>query len=276
MAYIAYKGFNKNLECTFGSNIVKYDVGETFTSDYYNDIKSMKYHLNVGTKYGYHYCDMLVDTFKFYPRNGSNRFCEIEVLGDYNRRSDKCISTQIKILRELTDSDIDELILEQHFRFDILQEIQTALPLSHIGGSTALFLHGVRIPRHNINTSNDSKSDFDIVLPYYIDPKSIETLNIEFSSEKSSGNDFDYTFGISSKLSSQQIKIDVKIDPKQRYEIIEYKGFKFKVSSILTILEAKMRYALAGNSKHRDDIISMICKNSKKININYNESDIFG
>lgn len=57
------------------------------------------------------------------------------------------------------------------------------------------------------------------------------------------------------------IKVDYRIDPKQRYEIIEYDGFKFKVSNLLTILEAKMRYAMLPNGKkHKSDLEEMVIK----------------
>ena len=60
-------------------------------------------------------------------------------------------------------------------------------------------------------------------------------------------------------------KVDLRIDPKQRYEIIEHDGFKFKVSNLLTILEAKMRYALLPNGgKHKKDLLEMIIRVPKK------------
>ena len=101
-----------------------------------------------------------------------------------------------------------------------------------------------------------------MVAPYFILPEFDEEINdddelgVEYKDAKKSGNDFDETFVIYGDFGS--VKIDYRIDPHQRYEIIEYKGFKYKVSPLMTIMDAKMKYAMNGQRKHAEDIKEMI------------------
>lgn len=59
-------------------------------------------------------------------------------------------------------------------------------------------------------------------------------------------------------------KMDVRVRPEQKYEVATYNGFEYKVCDIFTILEAKMRYAMGGDKKHREDIHKLLNYNPKK------------
>ena len=134
----------------------------------------------------------------------------------------------------------------------------------HVGGSAGLFLHGVRLKRWLKNSS----SDLDFVSPYFVLPqKTLKTtdgdeLEVFYKDAKASGNDFDETFIVG------DTKIDYKIDPKQRYELIEFRGVTYKVSDLLTIMEAKMRYAQKpSGGKHRQDLKEMVVKHKEEVKI---------
>jgi hypothetical protein len=245
---IAYKGFDKDLKCR-GE---QFQVGEIYSKNV--ELKTPK----LCTGDGYHYCNKLEDVYNHYTNKyGENRFCEIQVLGAFTDDADKSITTSFKILRELTKQDLmladlekNTERMEQNLQLEILQEIQERYPMFHVGGSAGLFLHGARLDRW----TKGNGSDLDLISPYFIlveDPEGEEGV-VQQRDAKASGNDFDETFLYEST------KVDYKIDPKQRYEYIEYKGFKYKVSPLFTILEAKMRYALNNQKKHKDDLVELM------------------
>lgn len=123
-----------------------------------------------------------------------------------------------------------------------VETLQTKYPQLIVGGSVALFLHGVRLKRWDM-----IKSDLDLITPYY-------TLIEEgiYERQTNSGADFDYSVNING------VKVDVRIDPKARYEVIKFGEFSYKVAPLLQIIEAKVRYALKGNQKHVNDLNKMI------------------
>jgi hypothetical protein len=260
---IGYKGLTKDMESGLGySKKEKFVIGETYT-------KPEKDKPVLCSTDGYHYCNELSQVFSHYANNGSNRFFKIEVLGKFNDGGDKSITTSFKLLEEISKDEIDRIRLDEHFNIDLLKGIQKKFPMMHVGGSVGLYLHGVRLKRWN----EKSKSDFDMISPYFILPDGqIEETGdeIEYLDAKASANDFDETFVVGG------VKVDYRIDPKQRYEIIEYDGFKFKVSNLLTILEAKMRYAMLPNGKkHKDDLEEMVIKVPKKTNKTTNINELF-
>lgn len=266
---IAYKGFDKNLKCR-GE---QFQVGEIYSKNV--DLKTPK----LCTSDGYHYCNKLQDVYNHYSNvYGENRFCEIQVLGAFTDDSDKSITTSFRILRELSKHDLmladlekNTERMEKNLQLETLKEIQERYPMFHVGGSVGLFLHGARLKRW---ASRDS-SDLDLVSPYFVlveDPEGEEDVVSQLDA-KASGNDFDETFLYDG------VKVDYKIDPKQRYEYIEYKGFKYKVSPLFIILEAKMRYALNGQRKHKDDLTELMSagfvKGLKEKKKETNDDDIF-
>lgn len=254
---IGYKGLSDEMTSKLGNASKEvFEIGKTYTKDINKEPR-------VCSSDGYHYCNNLIDVFKHYPNNNKNRFFKIEVLGKFTDSGDKSVTTSFKLLEEISKEDIEKEILKNHFQLDLLKEFLTEYPMFHVGGSTGLFLHGVRLERWANNSNYDSNcvSDYDLVSPYFVLPEGeFGGYEIDYLDAKASSNDFDDTFILGNK-----VKVDVRIDPKQRYEIIEFDGFKFKVSNLLTILEAKMRYAqVPSGSKHRDDIIEMVKGKEKK------------
>jgi hypothetical protein len=239
-----YKGFDKNLKCR----------GEQFQLETIYSKNNGKLSPKLCSSDGYHYCNTLEEVFNHYPSGRDNRYCEIEILGPYTDDSDKSITTAFKIIRELSSNEIEMAVENKKYHLDTLKRLQKKYPMFIVGGSTALYLHGIKLDR--------TPGDFDFVSPYFVLPETDKELGLDmdFVGEKSSGNDFDVTFSCNGK------KIDYKIDPKARYEMITHNGHQYKVSPLLTILEAKIRYGMAGNSKHINDIKYMIFS-SKKDNI---------
>lgn len=248
---IGYKGLNKDMTSGAGySKKETFEIGVVYS-------KPEKEKPVVCSSDGYHYCNKITDVFTHYPNNGNNRFFEIEVLGNFTDNSDKSTTTSFKLIREIPQEILLAKRYNENLNIDLLKDIQTKYPMFHVGGSVGLYLHGVRLKRW----LESSSSDIDMVSPYFVLPEGEvgeDGHEIDYLDAKASANDFDETFLVDG------VKVDYRIDPKQRYEIIEYDGYKFKVSPILTILEAKMRYALLPNgSKHRDDIKEMVVRVDK-------------
>lgn len=267
--YIGYKGFNHELRSTYSGAGYSFTIGETYTTNH-------KGKPRVCSSEGFHYCDTLEEVFSWYKledNNGrSNRYCKVEILGEFSKdvHDNKCCTTSMKILEEVPKEEILKILnkkkeekIEKNINLDVVKIIQTSFPTSHIGGSTGLFLHGIRLDRWKDTHSHD----IDICLPYFQDLSLNE--NIEFSEEKPSFNDFDLSYSFINQ-NGNYTKIDVKIDPHQKYEIVEYKGFKYKVSKLETILEAKIRYSGKNQQKHKNDLREMLgLKNPSKSDLGF-------
>jgi hypothetical protein len=243
---IGYKGFDKNLKCKDH----QLQTGEVAS-------KPEKDNPRTCSNDGFHYCNKLEDCFTYYSLNRSNRYCEIEILGNFKDDGDKSVTTSLKIIREIPLSEIYEKQIEQNMNLEKVRKLQKAYPLIHVGGSIGLFLQGIRLKRWK-----DSTVGIDIVSPYFQLFESFDDCCVDYQDCKKSGNDFDEVFILDS------VKVDCRIDPHQRYEVVEYKGFKYKVSKFETIMAAKMKYAANGQDKHKDDIREM-CKLNKPLeNVN--------
>lgn len=253
---IGYKGLSKDMTATSGSVKEKFEIGQVYTKILPEDQKLPR----LCTADGYHYCNTLEEVFRYYPKQSGNRFFEIEVLGPFNDSHDKSITTSFKLLREIPEEELKTLHYWKEMKLDLVASLQKKYPMLHVGGSVGLFLHGVRLKR----MEREGAHDLDFISPYFFLPEEKlpleggKEVEVDYLDAKASGNDFDETFIVDGT------KIDYRIDPKQRYKIIEYNGFKFKVSDLLTILEAKMKYAkLPNGTKHRDDLIEMVLPASK-------------
>lgn len=108
-----------------------------------------------------------------------------------------------------------------------------------ITGSAGLVLHGIKL--------NRVVNDFDVILPYYI-----PMGDNEIDNKYPSACDFDYSVTLNG------IKIDIRIDPKAKYKLINYNDKLYKVSPLHEILYYKAKYAMQGNGKHIDDIKTML------------------
>lgn len=256
---VGFKGFDKDLKC----RDFQYEVGR----DYIMDITSVKI-----CSSGFHFSEKLKQTLGYYRNNNNNRYCLVKGFIPDNqinnwRHSDKVVTHNLKIIKELSKEDVEIILKEENttkiihpdkiFRIEEIKTIQSTYPDFILGGSSALYLLGFNIKRTN------QVSDLDFCVPYFkrLDIKDfkIEDLVTEVEQMddcKNSGNDLDYTNAI--VIDGDFILIDMKIDPKQKYFIVNYKGFDFKVSDWRIIIEAKMRYMYGSKGKkHKDDILNM-------------------
>ncbi len=95
------KGFDKNLKCRG----YQFEIGKEFKIDLpegykltANDLCSNKV---------FHFCDGLSKIHDFYPcDDDTNRFCIIEVLGQFCEDDEKCGSNHIRIVREITGEEL--------------------------------------------------------------------------------------------------------------------------------------------------------------------------
>ena len=90
-----YKAFNENLQCRG----FQYEVGETYELE-----KGKKLGI---CKCGFHFCKTVTDCFDYYPKNKATRFCEVEPLGKIVEEGNKFATDKIKIIRELTEEEIN-------------------------------------------------------------------------------------------------------------------------------------------------------------------------
>lgn len=56
----------------------------------------------VPCKSGIHFCIQPVDCFNYYSFNSENRVFEVEAIGQVIHEGDKCVTSSLKFLRELT------------------------------------------------------------------------------------------------------------------------------------------------------------------------------
>lgn len=155
------------------------------------------------------------------------------------------LSSKMADMQALGKTLQEEENLKSRLHLGTAKKMQEAHPEVVIGGSLALYLHGVRLRRWKVGAS-----DLDMICPYYILFKN-STLVCDKSSTKS---DFDQV------IHFDNINVDIRIDPKRRYEIITMDDFDFKVTPLEVIWEAKCRYALGGNLKHRNDLLDLCGK----------------
>lgn len=239
---IGYKGFDKNLQCR-GEQFV---IGDTYTKP-----KPLATQLRCCTSFGFHYCNDLKHVYEYYPISEGNRFCEIEILGDFKDQWNKSITTSFRIVKEITQEVYKKKTFED-MRLDDVKHLQNKYPHLHVGGSVGLFLHGIVTDR----VKKGGVTDIDITTPYFTliesdDKNTVEEVDL---SEDEYGDDFD------SAIFFNGSKVEIKIDPKQRYEVVEYEGFKYKVTALETIIDYKTKYALKGSKKHKQDLYELLGK----------------
>lgn len=256
-----YKGLSKDMTSKGNNTAGKEEVFELGKIYYKDNVENP----NLCSDQGYHFCRNLSDCFSYYRNDGENRFFKIEILGNITHEQEqggKSITTAFRLVEEV---DVKAIVakekaergvreLDTDFKLPEVRFLQTKYPHLHVGGSVALFLHGLWLDRWR-----GGVGDIDMVTPFYTyfegDDKSSNEGGHEVKNEnaKASSNDFDQTFFINGT------KVDVRIDPPQAYDLIEVDGFMYKVSRIETILEAKIRYS-ERNPKHRDDIHELVGK----------------
>ena len=92
------KGMDKNMQCRG----FQFEIGQEYK------IKTNGKPLELCSDTVFHYCKSLSQVHNYYDcRNENNRYFEIEVLGEEVTDGEKCGSNHIKILREITDAELD-------------------------------------------------------------------------------------------------------------------------------------------------------------------------
>lgn len=164
-----------------------------------------------------------------------------------------------KRLKEEKQKELDILLeiekkYKENFRLELVKEFLKANPLAIVVGSLALFLRGVRLKRFESYIH-----DIDIVLPYYSQFEGNEEVKIKDIKDENSGSNFDIQKIVS--YGENDIIIEAAIDPKTKWEYIEYDGFKFKVGLLEEIWKYKLKY---NRPKDREDL-KEICSMAPKL-----------
>lgn len=258
---IAYKGFDKDLSC----RKEKFEIGKVYYKD---NVEKPK----LCSDQGYHYCNSLKQVFAFYNKNDS-RYCEIEILGNISEDNEKSITTAFRIKRELSKDEVeklkkigDEKRITETMGLDTVLAIQQKYPLIMVGGSLALFLHGIRLERFG-----EGNGDIDLIAPFYHEIEPTKDMKVENKNTIISLDEIEcdedaelfYTNDFSERLYINGFKVDIQINPHNRYETIEYQGNKYRVAKLEHIMEAKWRYAIKGSLKHKRDCYEISGKTSK-------------
>lgn len=88
---IAYKGFNKNMECTRGKGTFKYEIGKTYKENTAQCAST-----------GFHCCEEPIQVLNWYSGPDS-RYCIVDAGGDIHEDGTGRVScTEITVLKEIT------------------------------------------------------------------------------------------------------------------------------------------------------------------------------
>lgn len=92
-----YKGMGDNMQCRG----MQFEVGKSYHVD--GQIKPCSN--------GLHFCEKLKDVFDYYKRDG-NRFFEIEASGDIRAEGNKKVASDIRIVKELGNVEINRTVYD--------------------------------------------------------------------------------------------------------------------------------------------------------------------
>jgi hypothetical protein len=124
-----------------------------------------------------------------------------------------------------------------------LREFQEKYPLSHVGGSIGIMMHGIDLKR------DLSKSDLDITNPHKM-PEMI----FDNCFESSEPSDFDHRLVINVN-ENYYTKVEIRVNPEPSFEVLRFEGHNYNVSLLNNIIFWKQKYADKGYQKHIDDLI---------------------
>ena len=83
---IGYKGFDKDFKC----RDYQYEVGKIYEHDG-----------EIGLcRSGFHFCKTMANVFNYYSASDC-RYAEVEAIGDIEEGEDKCVTSKIRIVREI-------------------------------------------------------------------------------------------------------------------------------------------------------------------------------
>lgn len=120
---------------------------------------------------------------------------------------------------------------------EIVRVIQNKYPLSHVGGSVGIFLHGIDL--------GHEWKDIDICIP---SSSYIDLSNAKYQKQFWSACDFDYGFFVG------DVPIEIKVDADQTFKKIFFQGFTYNVTDLHIICQYKLKYARKGHDKHYRDL----------------------
>ena len=87
---IGYKAFNKDLNCRG----FQYEIGKTYSIE----------GLPILCEKGFHFCENIADTYRYYPMSDNTRICKVEAIGEIVTEDNiKYCTNKIKILEEITN-----------------------------------------------------------------------------------------------------------------------------------------------------------------------------
>lgn len=191
----------------------------------------------------------------------------MEALNNLIKKCKEMVSSSHSEMKALGKEMQKEVNMIKNLHIKELHQLQSQFPDVIIAGSAALFLHGIKLKRWQ-----KAYSDIDIIIPYYINLSMFSGRSFSYERDitildviknpgyGSSPNGFDYTGKLAlTKEKSYITPIDIKIDNKTEYEIVDYQEEKFKVSKLEDIIKAKIEFGV-GNQKHIKDLYEMTGK----------------
>ena len=93
-----YKAFDLGWKC----RDFQYEIGKTYELPEGQELKICQC--------GFHFCENPIDVFAYYPFTDNTLVAEIEALGDIKQEGTKFVTDKIKIVKEFTDEELQELI----------------------------------------------------------------------------------------------------------------------------------------------------------------------
>lgn len=88
-----YKGMDENMRCRG----MQFEIGKSYHVD--GEIEMCRN--------GLHFCRSLPEVFKYYERNEQNRFYEVETGENVLCGNDKCVTSDLSVIRELSTIEIN-------------------------------------------------------------------------------------------------------------------------------------------------------------------------
>jgi hypothetical protein len=132
-------------------------------------------------------------------------------------------------------------------KLEFIRSLQEKYPTSHIGGSIGLLMHGYNL--------RDDYTHSDIDMTVDSGSKALEDAQKDSEELMSDVSEFDYR--IATSRSGVSMKVDVKVDPTQKYNRIIFEGHQYNVTNLETIIKYKELFAERGVQKHIDDLHRM-------------------
>lgn len=222
-----YKGLKKQADSTLKCRDLVYEPGIIYCHDSKPEICNN----------GFHFCEELEDVFSHYNPDDKNCvYYKVEAWGEIsnNKNDNKCSSQFIMLTEPVSDRDMFLARIKPHLKE--IDKILEANPNAIICGSLALILRGW-IPYRPVG-------DIDIMLP------SFQDFGQNMKTVTSFGKSGEETI----QMNVNGIKFDLFVDPSETWSWMTIGDKKYKVTHVKKLIEAKMRYYMAGAHKHSKDL----------------------